>query len=246
MCYSLLPKIWSAGILCWTSCLSLFLWRARLLFIADFHFRFFQWILMDIFIIIILAFILPLLLFRDRWGNSAWKGPQEVSRLTFCSRQGEVWDQTILLKALSSWAFKTSEGRDRTTSVGNLCHCQTLLAVQGSPRTQPEPPAAVYACCPLSSHWALLCKAQFCVLDNLPTDSRGCCYVPLKSSLLQAGQALFLSLSSQGECSRPDRPAELTPVCRERVEYNNCFSVRINVVSLLRDAVVISYAWLAR
>lgn len=46
---------------------------------------------------------------------SSWKGPQELPSLMLCSKQDQLWDQTGLLRALLSQAFKTFKDGDDTT-----------------------------------------------------------------------------------------------------------------------------------
>lgn len=45
-------------------------------------------------------------IFLEPKGNSAWKGPQEVSHPAFCSKQGQLWGQTRLPGALASWVLE--------------------------------------------------------------------------------------------------------------------------------------------
>lgn len=155
------------------------------------HFRFFQWFIR-------LSFILPFSLFRNHWGNSDWKGPQEVSTLTLCSEQGQLRDQTALPKASSSGLLKTSKDRDSATSPCNLCRCRLSLRrkVLLAPALNlfledvvPCPPMG-YCCVKHGSVFSI----TFPVVG-----SRGCCYVPPKPSLLQAGRVPFLSFFSQGK-----------------------------------------------
>lgn len=59
--------------------------------------------------------------------NSGGKGPQEVTRSTFCSNQCQLIGQARLLRALPSWVLKTYKDEDRTNSLGNPPHCFTVL-----------------------------------------------------------------------------------------------------------------------
>ena len=49
----------------------------------------------------------------------------EVSSPTPCSKQGQLWDPTRLLRALSCWVFKTSKDGDCTAILG-ICSTACL------------------------------------------------------------------------------------------------------------------------
>jgi len=62
--------------------------------------------------------------------NSGWKGPQEVASPTSCSKQGQLWSQTRLLRALSRQVLKSSRDGDGTASLGSLLYCLAVLRVK--------------------------------------------------------------------------------------------------------------------
>lgn len=60
--------------------------------------------------------------------NLWWRGPQEVSNPTSCSKWGHHWGQTRFLRALSSQGLKTCKGGDYRTFLGNL-HLHVIVHI---------------------------------------------------------------------------------------------------------------------
>lgn len=59
--------------------------------------------------------------------NSLWKGPQEVCSPIHCAKQGQLWAQTRLLRAISSQGLKHFPSGDGPASLHNLFQCPTVL-----------------------------------------------------------------------------------------------------------------------
>lgn len=55
------------------------------------------------------------------------KTPHDISSPTSCSKQGQLWDQTRLLRVFFSCALKTLKDGDCTTTLGNLLRCLIFL-----------------------------------------------------------------------------------------------------------------------
>lgn len=67
------------------------------------------------------------------WGsqdNSGGKGPQEVTGTASCSKQGKLWGQTRLLRALFSWVLNISKDGACMASPSNLFYCLTVLIAE--------------------------------------------------------------------------------------------------------------------
>lgn len=61
---------------------------------------------------------------QNNWG---WKGPQEISSPISFSKQSQLWYQTKLLRAFSSWILKTSKDGNSMTLLCRLLHCLAVL-----------------------------------------------------------------------------------------------------------------------
>lgn len=59
--------------------------------------------------------------------NSCWKGPQQVSSPASCSKQGRLWGQTGLFRAVSSWGLKRFQDGNGLTLPGSLLQCLPVL-----------------------------------------------------------------------------------------------------------------------
>lgn len=60
-------------------------------------------------------------------GNSGWKRPQKICTVPSCSKQGQLWDQTSLFRALSTHSWRISKVGDLTTSLSNLFQHRPIL-----------------------------------------------------------------------------------------------------------------------
>lgn len=59
--------------------------------------------------------------------NSLWKGPQEVCSPICCAKQGQLWAQTRLPRAISSRGLKHFPSGDGPASLHNLFQCPAVL-----------------------------------------------------------------------------------------------------------------------
>lgn len=78
-------------------------------------------------------------------GNSCGREPLQISSAAFCSRQGQLWEQLRLLRALSNQILKFSKGGGDTNSLDNLLECFSLLL---------ESVGSIKACASLGGPWA--------------------------------------------------------------------------------------------
>lgn len=60
-------------------------------------------------------------------GKLSWKGFWVVCGLSSCSKQAQLCSHTSSLRALSSWAFETSEDRDCANLTGSQSHWLAAL-----------------------------------------------------------------------------------------------------------------------
>lgn len=68
----------------------------------------------------------------------------KVSSPKSCSKQGQLWGQSRLLKALSNWILKTCKNGGCTRQLGNLFHCWPSLWRNVFPCIKPKPPSLPY------------------------------------------------------------------------------------------------------
>lgn len=122
--------------------------------------------------------------------STGGKGPQQISSPTTCTNQGQLWDQTRLLRALSSRVLETSKERVYTVSVSNTFQCLTVLV--GNTLVCASL-VSTYSDCLSSSHLSSLWRLWLHLHDNpLP-----------KPLLLEAEWALFSQLLLTGQVFPP-------------------------------------------
>lgn len=135
----------------------------------------------------------------ESWNNSGWKEPQEISSPTSCSKQGQPWSQTRLLRPLSSQVFQNLQRWRIQKSSGPL----------GPPVTYPRSEKSFLV--PRGNHLVQRCPvllvlphappALVSLITFLHTPAR-CYEVTLKPCLLQAEEVPFLRPVLSGQALR--------------------------------------------
>lgn len=117
--------------------------------------------------------------------NWDWRGPWELSSPTPSLKQGQLWNQHRLLRALSGQVLKTFKDESCTICLGNLIHCFIVPVVK--------------MCLLLPARAAVNCLALSFLTSSLYDSLR---YSQSHHSSRQ-NKLSSLSLSSQGKYSGP-------------------------------------------
>ena len=123
------------------------------------------------------------------------KGPQEVSRPTPCSEQGDHWAQMGLLRALSNGSSKPPRMEGIHLLWANLSQCLIILIVKIIFCV--SSPFSVYGCCLWLSCHARDWRAWLCLLTDLLLGAGRLLFDPHLRSLTCLWNTSVQSASSQ-------------------------------------------------